>query len=125
LKDPNKYNNDNHILLFQHWEATGSSVGSHWMETPFNPEVAAFLRRCGGAKVLGDYNNPARTQPGDYYFHGYYVLCGVIGSGPGRGKEFSNIYLASEGVHPFKERIIPLVPRLTPAGFRLSLVDVD
>ncbi len=123
LKDPKKYNNNNYVLLFMHWEGTGTSYQSRWTEAPFNPEVADFLRRCGGGKVLQDYNNMSRTQPGFYYFMGYYVLCGVIGAGPGRGKEFTNIYVKPPGA-PYDDIIIPLIPQQTGAGFRLSLLDL-
>ena len=119
LKDPSKYNNDNYILLFSHWEA---KAGAHWTETPFNNDVVTFLRRCGGGQVLQDYNDQGRTIPHDAYFQGYYVLCGVIGSGTGQGQEFTNIY---KPIPVSDAMIIPLVPQRTPAGFRLNLLNVS
>ena len=117
LKDPTKYNNDNYIVLFSHWE--GSAYSNHWVETPFNNDMVAFLRHCGGGKVLQDYNN-AGVMPRASYFGGFYVLCAVIGSGSGQGREFTNIY---QPTIPCPDITIPLIPQRTGAGFRLNLLD--
>jgi hypothetical protein len=47
----------------------------------------------------------------------------VAGSGSGQGKEFSNIYGKTGDYRPNQDIIIPLVPRRSGAGFRLSLLD--
>jgi hypothetical protein len=120
LKDANKYNNDNYIVLFSHWEATRREI-RHWTETPFNSEMVAFLRRCGGGKVLEDYNNQGTPRPDEIYFSGFYVLCGVVGSGPGQGQEFTNIYWKTGPQR--RDFIIPLIPQRSGAGFRLNLLD--
>ena len=122
LKDRSQYNNENFIVLFSHWE--GVVVGqSTWTEQPFTSEMASFLRNCGGGPVLESYNRvmPRNVDP---YNNGFYVLCGVIGSGAGKGKEFTNIFDDFQGIPlALKEIIVPLIPSRTGAGFRLSLLD--
>ena len=129
LKEGGKYSNENYLVLFAHWEATYYAL-KHWTETPFTSEMVTFLRRCGAGKTLQDYNNASRPQgvrPDgnvDAYFQGFYVLCGVVGSGSGQGLEFTNIYNPLQ--YNFSDRNtikIPLVPQATSAGFRLSLLD--
>jgi hypothetical protein len=128
LKSGGQYRNERYILLFSHWDMIlggDQHTLSMWKERPFNDDVASCLRHCGGGDLLEAYNAGNRARSGfdpDPYAGNFYVLCGVIGSGKGNGKEFTSAYtgMAFSDTR-IQDIIIPLVP--SGADFLLNFLD--